>query len=171
MSDKKISQLTAASALGGTEQLPLTQSGETKQATIDNVKDYVIPLAEAVIKPKAVKEAQKYLVSTDVTAEDGVDVDLSDSAYEDSVIIKLSWTGGSGTAVYTLPDATASNNTNRQIRFISDDTFLSNTHVEIAPASGQTLDGGSSNYDISKSYEGIMVWSDGTEWFIIQKKA
>ena len=171
MSDKKISQLTAASALDGTEQIPLNQGLVTKQGTVDNVKDYIIPLAENVIKPKAVEEAQKYLVSTDITAEADVDIDLGDSAYEDSVIIKLSWTGGSGTAVYTLPDATASNNANRQIRFISDDTFLSNTHVEITPASGQTLDGSSSNYDISKSYEGIMVWSDGTEWFIIQKKA
>lgn len=171
MSDKKISQLNAASALGGTEQIPLTQGEETKQATVDNVKDYIIPLAETTIKPKAVEQAQKYLVSTDITAEDGVDIDLSDSAYEDAVLIKLSWTGGSGTAVYTLPDATASNNVDRMIRFISDDTFQSNTHVKLTPASGQTLDNSSTAYDVNKAYEGVLLWSDGTEWFVIQKKA
>lgn len=171
MSDKKISQLNAASALGGTEQIPLTQSGETKQATVDNVKDYIIPLAETTIKPNAVKQAQKYLVPTTKTAEGGVDVDLADSAYDDTVILELSWTGDAGTAVYTLPDATASNNTNRFIRFISDSSFSSNTHVDLTPASGQTLDGSSEKYRINKSYEGIAIWSDGAEWFIIQKKA
>ena len=170
MSDRKISQLIAASSLGGTEQIPLNQDGVTKQATVDNVKDYIIPLAETVIKPKAVKEAQKYLVPTSITAEDGVDVNLGDSAYDDSVIVELSWTGGAGTAVYTLPDATNSNNTNRFIRFISNSGFSSNTHVDLTPASGQTLDGSSNNYRINKAYEGVALWSDGSEWFIIQKK-
>lgn len=171
MSDKKISQLTAASTLGGTEQIPLTQGGVTKQATVDNVKDYIIPLAEDVIKPKAVKEAQKYLIPTTITAEDGVDIDLADSVYDDTVIVELSWTGGSGTAVYTLPDATSSNNTNRFIRFISDSSFSSNTNVDLTPASGQTLDGSSDKYRINKAYEGVALWSDGSEWFIVQKKA
>ncbi len=105
------------------------------------------------------------------TAEDGVDVDLGDSAYTDTVIMKLSWTGGAGTAVYTLPDATTTNNTNRFIRFISDDSFASNTNVELTPASGQKLDNSASAYTINKAYEGIAIWSDGTEWYVIQKKA
>tara|TARA_B110000503_G_C7133139_1_gene407651 strand:- start:1055 stop:1162 length:108 start_codon:yes stop_codon:yes gene_type:complete len=29
----------------------------------------------------------------------------------------------------------------------------------------------SAAYVINKTYEGIQVWTDGTEWFIIQKKA
>jgi hypothetical protein len=37
MSDKKISQLTAATALDGTEPLPLVQSGVTKKATVSQV--------------------------------------------------------------------------------------------------------------------------------------
>jgi len=85
--------------------------------------------------------------------------------------MKLSWTGGSGTAVYTLPDATTSNNTNRFIRFISDSTFATNTHVDLTPAAGQKLDDSSNAYRINKAYEGIAIWSDGTEWFVIQKKA
>jgi len=163
MADKKISELTATSALTGTEVIPMVQSSTTKKGTVDNIKSYTEPLA--------VKKAQKYLTPTAITAEDGVDIDLGGSSYDDSVIIELSWTGGSGTAVYTLPDATTTNNTNRFIRFISDDTFQSNTHVDLTPKSGQTLDGSSNKYRINKAYEGIAIWSDGTEWFIIQKKA
>ena len=154
MADKKISELTGASTITGSEEIPVVQSATTVKASVDDIKTYTEPIA--------VKKAQKYLSPITITAEDGLDVDLGDSSYDDSVIIKLSWTGGSGTA---------SNNTNRFIRFISDDSFQSNTHVDLTPASGQTLDGSSNKYRINKSYEGIAVWSDGTEWFIIQKKA
>ena len=37
MADKKISALTAASALAGTEVLPVVQSSETKKATITQI--------------------------------------------------------------------------------------------------------------------------------------
>lgn len=37
MADKKISQLTAATALAGSEVVPVVQSGVTKKATIDQV--------------------------------------------------------------------------------------------------------------------------------------
>lgn len=37
MADKKISQLTAATALDGTEALPVVQGGTTKKATVANV--------------------------------------------------------------------------------------------------------------------------------------
>ncbi len=39
--DVAISSLPAASALGGTEVAPVVQSGSTKKATIDQIKDYV----------------------------------------------------------------------------------------------------------------------------------
>ena len=71
----------------------------------------------------------------------------------------------------TLPDATNTNNINRVVRFISDTTFVTNTRVYVTPAAGQTIDGSSNFYEINKEYEGIQLWSDGTEWFIIQKKA
>ena len=71
----------------------------------------------------------------------------------------------------TLPDATDSNNLNRVIRIISNSTFATNTHTDLTPASGQTLDGSSSAFRINKGYEGIKVWSNGIEWFVIQAKA
>jgi hypothetical protein len=43
MSDKKISQLTAAAPLTGTEQLPLVQGGVTLKASTQNVANLAIP--------------------------------------------------------------------------------------------------------------------------------
>jgi hypothetical protein len=148
MADKKISELTTASTLTGTEQIPLVQASTTKKITVSSFNKLIV---------------------VSKTASAAETVNLDDSTYDNAQIIKLSWTGANGTAVYTLPDAT--NHTNRKIRFISDSTFHSNTHVELTPKSGQNLDGSTNNYDINKAYEGIAVWSDGTEWFIIQKKA
>jgi len=146
MADKRISALDTATALGGTEQLPLVQSGTTKKTTVNGIKNY--------------------LIATNITAQASVNVDLAD--YPDAHIIHLSWTGANGTATYTLP--TAASSTNRKIRFITDNTFDTNTRVDLTPASGDTLDG-TGAYEINKAYEGIAIWSDGTEWFIIQKKA
>ena len=149
MADKKISELTSASALTGQEIVPIVQSSSTKKTTTHDISN-------------------KY-ISKSQTAQAGVDIDLDSSDYDYAKIIKLSWSGANGTAVYTLPDA--ANHTDRVIRFISNSTFHNNTHVELTPKSGQTLDGSADDYDINKAYEGIAIWSDGTEWFIIQKKA
>lgn len=146
MADKRISALDTATALGGTEQLPLVQSGTTKKTTVNGIKNY--------------------LIATNLTAQASVNVDLAN--YPDAHIVHLSWSGANGTATYTLP--TASSSTNRKIRFITDSTFNTNTRVDLTPTSGDTLDGGGA-YEINKAYEGIAIWSDGTEWFIIQKKA
>jgi len=151
MADKKISQLNSATPLQGDESIVVVQGGETKKSTMHNIKNYI--------------------VAVHLTAEANVDVDLGVSTYENTRMFKFSWTGGNGTAVYTLPDATT--NQNRLIRFIADSTFTSSKHVDITPIDGQNLDGGanSNRYRINKDYEGIAIWSDGTEWFIIQKKA
>jgi len=149
MADKKISQLTDATTLTGAEQIPMVQSGSTVKTTVQDLVGKMIVVAK--------------------TATAGESVDLDSSTYANAQMIKLTWSGSSGTATYTLPSA--SDSTNRKMRFISDSTFSSNTHVDITPASGDNLDGSISAYRINKAYEGIAVWSDGTEWFVIQKKA
>jgi hypothetical protein len=151
MPDKKISELTDATALTGTEQVPLVQSSTTKKATINDITNHIITVEK--------------------TASAGEAVDLDSSTYENAMMIKLTWDGATGTATYTLPDATSSNSTNRVLRFITDSTFSASTRVDITPASGQNLDGATTAYEINKAYEGIALWSDGTEWYIIQKKA
>jgi len=148
---KKISQLNAATELQGPETFAVVQSSETKKATISQVINYIH--------------------NTDITASDGVNLDLDDSLYDDSRMIKLSWSGGSGNMVLSLPDATTSKSTNRIIRIVTNGGFNTNTRVRLTPIAGQTLDGSSNYYELNVSYEGLMIWSDGSEWFIIQKKA
>jgi hypothetical protein len=147
MADKKISQLGSATALQGDETFAIVQSSVTKKATLHQFKNYI--------------------VAEHLTAEADVNVDLG--SYTNVRMFKFSWTGGNGTAVYTLPDATT--NTNRLIRFIGDSTMQSTRYIDLTPVSGQNLDGSSSAYRINKDYEGLAIWSDGSEWFIIQKKA
>lgn len=151
MADQKISELTDATTLTGAEQIPLVQSSTTKKATINDITNHIITVAKTASADEA--------------------VDLDSSTYDNAMMIKLTWSGATGTATYTLPDATSSNSTNRVLRFITDSTFSSSTRVDITPASGQNLDGATAAYEINKAYEGIAIWSDGTEWFIIQKKA
>ena len=150
MANKKISALSAATALQGTELIPVVQSSETKYTTVKDIVNYLVPTALTV-------------------SVAGGTIDLGSSTYANSELIVLTWSGATGTMELTLPSATT--NTNRVIRLISDTTFQSSTHADLTPVSTQTLDGSSSAYRINKEYEGITVWSNGTEWFIIQSKS
>tara|TARA_R100000734_G_C3271233_1_gene67130 strand:+ start:50 stop:499 length:450 start_codon:yes stop_codon:yes gene_type:complete len=149
MADKKISQLSAATALQGDETFAVVQSSTTKKADIHSVRNFII--------------------ATNLTVSSGDTVNLSDSTYANAFLIKLTWSGGSGNMTLNLPSAAS--NTNRALRFISDTSFNTNTRVYLTPNGGDTLDGSTNFYEINKEYEGIKVWSDGSEWFIIQKKA
>ena len=155
MADKKISQLDTATDLQGTEQLPLVQSSTTRKTTLTDVQHFIV----------------NHLDPVTLTVSSGQTVDLNASTYDEAELIVLSWSGGAGTMELTLPDATDSKNLNRVKRLISDSTFSNNTHADLTPASGQNLDGSTSAYRINKAYEGITVWCNGTEWFIIQAKA
>jgi hypothetical protein len=156
MSNKKISQLTETTDLVSTDEFVVVEGGTTKKITFGNLQ----------------KEVVNYLVPKNITVSDGNDIDLSTLRdVEDAELIRLNWSGSNGNMTMTLPDCTTSNNTNRVMRFISDRTFSTNTRVCLAPAPGQSIDGRESPYEINKAHEGIQLWSDGAEWFIIQKKA
>jgi len=149
MADKKITQLSNATALVGTEILVAVQNGETKQTTVNKIKNTLVPY--------------------NLTVQAGQTVNLSSSIFEQAMLIKLTWSGASGNMTLNLPSA--SDNINRAIRFISNGGFDTNTRVYLTPIGGDTLDGTTNYYQINKTYEGIKIWSDGSEWFIIQKKA
>ena len=149
MSDKKISQLPQATELQGGELFVLAQSDITKQTTLNDILNYLVP--------------------TNLTVSAGQTVNLSEATYDNSMLIRLTWSGANGTVVLNLPSA--SDNTNRVMRFISNGGFATATRVELTPIGGDELDGSTSPYVINKVFEGIQVWSDGVEWFIIQKKA
>ena len=155
---KKISQLTAvtASSLDGSEPLPIVHSEETKKVSTNELQHYIV----------------NHLDPTTLTVDvEGGTIDLNDSTYDEAELIVLSWSGGSGTVELTLPDATDRKNLNRTKRIISDSTFSTSTHADLTPRGEQTLDGDNSAYRINRAYEGIKIWCNGTEWFIIQAKA
>ena len=107
------------------------------------------------------------LIPFQVTASAG-----GSSAYNaDNNIVEFSWTGGNGTYTLFLPTATGDNQY-RNIRFVTNSTFPNGASdkVRITALPGETIDG-DQFFEISKVYEGISVWSNGTEWIIIQAKA
>lgn len=149
MADKRISELTSITSLDGTENIVYVQAGETKKGTVNDMANYI--------------------VGTDITVSPDTTINLDDSEYDNIKLVKLSWSGDAGHMTLNLP--TASTHQNRAIRFISNGGFETNTRVYLTPQNGDTLDGSTDYYEINKAYEGIYVWSSGTEWFIIQKKA
>jgi len=113
---------------------------------------------------------KRYIVAKSLTVAAGETVDLSTEEFDDVYMIELSWSGATGTMVLNLP--LAASNKNRAMRFISNTGFGAGTqNADLTPQGGDTLDGSTNRYRINKTYEGIKVWSNGTEWFIIQKKA
>ena len=157
MADKKISELTAVTAanITGSEDLAIVQSSETKKTTLTDVQHFII----------------NHLDPVTLTVEAGETYDLGASIYDEAELIVLSWSGANGTATLTLPDVTASKNLNRTKRLITDSTFTNATHANLTPFGSQNLDGANSAFDLNREYEGIKIWGNGTEWFIIQQKA
>ena len=157
MADKKISQLTSVTApnITGSEDLPIVQTGTTKKTTLTDLQHFVV----------------NHLDPTTLTVSAGNTYDLGATTYDEAELIVLSWSGDNGTATLTLPDVTATKNLNRTKRIITDSTFTNSTHANLTPFGSQNLDGSNSAFDLNRAYEGVKVWGNGTEWFIIQQKA
>ena len=85
-------------------------------------------------------------------------------------IVEIGWTGGNGTYVLNIPSAAAI--PYRNIRFVTNSTFPNGASdkVKITAQTGETIDG-AAFFEISKVYEGVSLWSNGTEWIVIQAKA
>lgn len=110
--------------------------------------------------------SNNYLVPAFINGTPGGTTSLTASAG----IYKCMYSGVNGTHTVELPDATSVENTYRTIRFISDNSVTANDIVQLSGSLGQTIDG-SATYDMDRNYEGIMIWSDGSNWFRIQSKA
>jgi len=85
--------------------------------------------------------------------------------------IYLSWVGGPGTFNLTLPSAT--DIPYRSIRVISDGTLSANDKVHVLAPVGESIDGSLNPgfYALNKAYNGVTVWSDGSNWIVTQAKA
>jgi len=92
----------------------------------------------------------------------------SDTYTESNNIVDFDWSGGSGTYEYILPSATAI--PYRTIRFVNNSTITASDKIHITAPGTETIDGGAF-YVINKPYNGCAVWSDGTQWVVIQAKA
>lgn len=98
---------------------------------------------------------------------------VTDYAVEDlpSNMVLLRW-GQAGVnghhSVYLPP---IDGNVFRSIRFITDSTVDANEQIWIYPQAGATIDGGVGPLEIDRFYEGISIWNDGIEWYVIQAKA
>ena len=84
-------------------------------------------------------------------------------------LVRFNYSGG-GAANVTLFSCTGSN-TNRTIRFITSGSSMNSSNKVTIGGNGSELIDGSPKTDLVRAYEGVTLWSDGTEWFIIQKKA
>lgn len=168
MSNKRITELTAQTTIDNSDVFAVVDVSQpkTNKVTFGSLKENLPGSSTTTTN-------NSYLVPVNITVSDGDEFFLTGSTYENTSMIHLDWSGINGTMNLYLPDATTETNTNRSIRFISDNTFSTSTRAELLPlsGSGQTVDGGSTSYTINKAYEGIMVWSDGTEWYRIQTKA
>jgi hypothetical protein len=150
-SNKRISELGQVPRLDGQEEIVVVQGAVTQKATIDQVRNSITP--------------------TPIIVSDENNVDLNAEEYKDARFIVLKWDGAQGSMVITLPDITSAFFKYHSYRFITDGTFLANTIAEIATFGDATTIDGLQSTSINKSYEGIEIWNDGVEWFIIQKKA
>jgi len=169
MPNLPISQLPQSSTLQGDELFVDVQGGVTKYTELDAIKNYVTGSIDTYTQNNSFNS---YLVPVNLTVEATVNQYLTGSEFANTAMIHIDWTGSNGgTMDLFLPDATAPININRSIRFITDNTFSTNTRCELKPLPGQTLDNGTTSYTINKAYEGIMVWSDGIEWYRVQTKA
>jgi hypothetical protein len=95
------------------------------------------------------------------------------STYSDNNnIVEFSWDNVNGNGIYVLTIPSAATIPYRNIRFVTNSTFPNGASdkVEITAQSGETIDG-AAFFEISKQYEGVSLWSNGTEWIVIQAKA
>jgi hypothetical protein len=86
-------------------------------------------------------------------------------------LIDISWDGlGNGNYILNIPPASSLKY--RNIRIITDGSLDNGAQdkVFLTAAPGDTIEGGL-DFEISKRYEGVSLWSDGTEWIVIQAKA
>ena len=121
-------------------------------------------LANSKRNAYTIEDIQQFLLSESFTVEAATPTNYTGV----TEIVCLSWSGAAGTHVFNLPSASSSEN--RFFRIVTKNNFSASNKVAVTATGGDTIDGASS-YEISKSYNGVAIWSDGSEWIVIQAKA
>ena len=94
--------------------------------------------------------------------------DTTSTYTQSNNIIDLTWSGASGTHTFIMPPA--SEIPYRVIRITNNSTVTANDKVDVTAAAGETIDG-ASFYRLNKPYNGVAIWSDGSNWTVIQAKS
>ena len=165
--DNSTKKVTASSVLSLVTAPGVATSWGTITGTLSTQTDL-----QAALNSKESTAGARYIPSTGISVQADETINLSDSEYDDVFMIVLTWVGGTGTMTLNLPTAVGAN-ANRTIRIISDSTFdAGGSHkTNVTPTGGENLDGSTNSFLINRGYEGLKIWSNGTEWFIIQQKA
>ena len=120
--------------------------------TIDDIARYVI------------SDGMSLLVPEFITATPGGSLVITTTKN----IIDLTWSGGAGVFDLILPSA--ADIPYRFLRIVNDSTVVASDKVHVVAPVGETIDG-DAFYVINKEYNGIAVWSDGSNWIVIQAKS
>ena len=85
-----------------------------------------------------------------------------------SNMYSCTWSGNNGSYILSLPNATTEDY--RSIRFITDATFTNAATISVSVTAvfGQTING-STSYLLNSAYRSALLWSDGSNWRVIQE--
>lgn len=153
----RISTYPLDGAIASTDKLLGTDENNvtTKNFSIEDLTDFVE--AEIASTPTV-------LTPFLITATPG-----STSTYSGTgSMIYVTWSGGSGTHTLVLPSAVTY--PYRTIRICNDATIGAQDKIHVEGPGAETIDG-ASFYNINKTYNGILCWSDGANWIVIQAKS
>jgi len=84
-----------------------------------------------------------------------------------SGFVLLKYTGGNGSYIVDLPNPILQKY--RTIRFIADGSITANHKVFLNPG-GFLIDGSTADFEFNRSFEGITLFSDGSNWLVTQAK-
>lgn len=150
MTDKKISELSSNAALGGTELIPLVQSGGNVKALLSAIRSYIVngylTASTAASTYQTTSGMSSYL--TTATAA---------STYQSIANSRYQFVSNSGTT-YTVPASAVTANGNTIIELSNNS--LTDITVNAATATGKTA-GDSVTIEITGTYAAQTLVADG----------
>lgn len=154
-----------------TSQLKLGKYGQNNFPQSGGVYNVLVASSTGNVNEVPVSDfSPQIMAATSYTANPGSVINIGTISTR---LAKISWGSvNNGTATVRLP--LVSNFTNKTLQIITDGSFDvgggKKIVIEGSFGAGDTIDG-VGQFELSKKYEGVTLWSDGIEWFIIQAKA
>ena len=150
MTDKKISELSSNAALGGTELIPLVQSGGNVKALLSAVKTFIIDGLLSAATAASTYQTQSGMSSYQTTAN-------AATTYTSIANSRYQFVSNAGTT-YTVPASAITPNGNTIIE-LSNNSLTSIT-INAATSTGKTA-GDSVTIHITGTYAAQLLVADG----------